>query len=58
MYLGLDLGSRNVKIALMENGQIIRRLKYDTVVFYRQYGQKKEGRLKNFLSWVAFRNDI
>lgn len=46
MYtVGLDLGSRNVKIALMEEGRVTRLQKFDTVDFYRSYGQKINGRL-------------
>lgn len=35
--LGIDLGSREVKIALMENGNIIYRDKLSTMNFYRYY---------------------
>jgi len=45
MFIGLDLGSRNVKIALMEKGRITRLLEFDTVDFYREYGRKTGGRL-------------
>jgi len=45
MYVGLDLGSRNVKIALMEKGGVYRLLKFDTVSFYREYGEKTGGQL-------------
>jgi len=45
MYIGLDLGSRNVKIALMEKDRTTRLLKFDTVNFYREYGKKTGGRL-------------
>ena len=48
---GIDLGSRSVKIAVMEstkNGQTlqIKRLdKLDTIKFYREYGRKVQGKL-------------
>lgn len=45
MNIGLDLGSRNVKIALREAGRITRLMKFDTVDFYRRYGSKTGGRL-------------
>lgn len=35
--IGIDLGSREVKIALMENGHIIDRFKLGTMAFYRDY---------------------
>lgn len=54
---GVDLGSRSVKLALMEgeergNSQerdswrILRLEKIDTIRFYREYGRKEEGKLK------------
>lgn len=35
--LGIDLGSREVKIAVMENDNIIEKLKVSTMSFYRDY---------------------
>ena len=35
--LGIDLGSREVKIALMENHNIIHTQKISTMSFYRDY---------------------
>lgn len=35
--LGIDLGSREVKIALMEDGKIINKEKFSTMSFYRDY---------------------
>lgn len=43
MYIGLDLGSRSVKIALMNEDRSYRLMKLDTIKFYREYG-KKAGR--------------
>lgn len=47
MILGMDLGSRSVKIVIMnEKKEIIEKKKYDTVKFYRNYGNKDEKGLK------------
>ncbi|WP_099189492.1 acyl-CoA dehydratase activase [Tepidibacter mesophilus] len=35
--LGIDLGSREVKITVMENNKIIKKLKVSTMSFYRDY---------------------
>ncbi|KXG77479.1 acyl-CoA dehydratase activase [Thermotalea metallivorans] len=35
--LGIDLGSRDVKIVLMENDTIVKKLKVSTVKFYKEY---------------------
>lgn len=35
--LGIDLGSREVKLVIMEDGQIIEKRKYSTMKFYREY---------------------
>jgi predicted CoA-substrate-specific enzyme activase len=35
--LGIDLGSREVKIVLIEKGEIIKKLKFSTMTFYRDY---------------------
>lgn len=40
MNIGLDLGSRNVKLALMEAGRVTRLLQFDTIAFYREYGKR------------------
>lgn len=45
MYFGLDLGSRNVKIAIMGAERPHRLLKLDTIKFYREYGKKIDGQL-------------
>ncbi|HOV80782.1 MAG TPA: acyl-CoA dehydratase activase [Bacillota bacterium] len=50
MYAGLDLGSRSVKVALMEDGIILRLQKFDTMEFYRKYGSREGGRFKVALS--------
>lgn len=48
---GVDLGSRSVKIAVMEGerpkeAQITRLERVDTIKFYREYGRKQEEKLK------------
>ena len=49
MNIGIDLGSRRVKIVLMEGRRILRARSFDTLPFYRQYGTSREGKL-----WVEF----
>ena len=56
MLIGLDLGSRNVKIALMRQGQVVHTRKYDTVDFYRQFGSKKDDKL--IIDFAALELDI
>ena len=36
--LGIDLGSRHVKLCLMRDGTIKKTAVYDTIKFYREYG--------------------
>ncbi|MDD4236944.1 MAG: acyl-CoA dehydratase activase [Desulfotomaculaceae bacterium] len=45
MFIGLDLGSRSVKLALLENDLLIRLDKFDTMRFYREHGKREGGRL-------------
>lgn len=42
---GIDLGSRSVKVAVYADGKIVDLRKYDTVRFYREYGQRVDGQL-------------
>ncbi|UCD72330.1 MAG: hypothetical protein JSW70_04875 [Syntrophobacterales bacterium] len=49
MCIGIDLGSRRVKIVLMEGSEIIRTRIFDTLLFYKRYGTITEGKL-----WVQF----
>ncbi|MDD4169144.1 MAG: acyl-CoA dehydratase activase [Desulfotomaculaceae bacterium] len=44
-YIGLDLGSRSVKIAIMSEDRTCRLQKLDTIKFYREYGAKTGGQL-------------
>lgn len=43
--LGIDLGSRRVKIVEMAGTGILQRLSFDTLSFYREYGKMSEGSL-------------
>lgn len=45
MFIGLDLGSRNVKVAIMDADRALRLQKHDTVKFYREHGRKEDGQL-------------
>jgi len=51
MICGIDLGSRSVKITLMEKGlggegpEVVRLEKLDTIEFYREYGRKRGDKL-------------
>ncbi|OPY57622.1 MAG: R-phenyllactate dehydratase activator [Pelotomaculum sp. PtaU1.Bin035] len=45
MFAGLDLGSRNVKIALMEKDGSLQLHELDTIKFYREFGKKAGGQL-------------
>ncbi len=38
MNIGIDLGSRTVKIALMEGNEIARTRSFGTLLFYKRYG--------------------
>ena len=43
--IGIDLGSRNVKIVTMHNGEITNQSIYDTVSFYRSFARMEQGKL-------------
>ena len=45
MFLGMDLGSRHVKIVLAGEREISSYFTYDTVDFYRKYGRKEGDQL-------------
>ncbi|AET70653.1 CoA-substrate-specific enzyme activase, putative [Desulfosporosinus orientis DSM 765] len=51
LICGIDLGSRNVKIALMKDNregkalEVLRLESLDTIRFYREYGRKQGGKL-------------
>jgi predicted CoA-substrate-specific enzyme activase len=48
--LGMDLGSRNVKIMEMQDHVITAQLSFDTIAFYRSYGKTGAGNLRIDLS--------
>ncbi|SHE88128.1 CoA-substrate-specific enzyme activase, putative [Desulfofundulus australicus DSM 11792] len=50
MYCGVDLGSRNVKIALMDSREELKFFKFDTITFYREHGRLEDGQLAVDLS--------
>ncbi len=39
MFCGIDLGSRNVKLVIIEEDKVVFNKIYDTVSFYKQYGK-------------------
>ncbi len=39
MKIGIDLGSRKAKFALLDGGAIVRLADYDTVTFYKRFGR-------------------
>lgn len=45
MYCGIDLGSRNVKIALMNGKNLAGLYKFNTIEFYRERGRLEDGQL-------------
>ena len=47
--IGIDLGSRNVKIVRFVAGKIAENKIYDTIKFYRHYGKNINNRLQ--LDW-------
>lgn len=45
MFIGIDLGSRNVKVAAMKEDRTLELYKFDTMKFYREHGKKEDGQL-------------
>lgn len=45
MFVGIDLGSRSVKIVCMEEMEIREMRNYDTALFYREYMRSEAGRV-------------
>ncbi len=39
MRIGIDLGSRKAKFALLEKGDIVRLTEFDTIAFYKRFGR-------------------
>lgn len=46
MQCGIDLGSRNVKLVVIDGNQIIETKLFETAQFYRQYGRRDQEGLK------------
>ncbi|WP_242939006.1 acyl-CoA dehydratase activase [Thermosyntropha lipolytica] len=55
--LGIDLGSRSVKIVQMKEGEIFKSQVYDTIWFYRRYAGKGKGALKVNVEELGFSDD-
>jgi predicted CoA-substrate-specific enzyme activase len=45
VFIGIDLGSRNVKVAAMKEDRTLELYKFDTMKFYREHGKKEDGQL-------------
>ena len=52
--IGLDLGSRNVKIVHMDNKTITELQIFDTIEFYRRFGNPGNGSLRIDLNDLGF----
>lgn len=44
--IGIDLGSRNIKIVEMQGDKLQKTLRFDTIAFYRRYGGQSKGQIK------------
>ncbi len=55
--IGIDLGSRSVKIVQMQDGAIINSKIYDTIQFYRQFTQKGDKSLSLEPEKLGFEQD-
>lgn len=55
--IGIDLGSRSVKIVKMDEDKIIHHAVFDTIKFYRTYGKIEKGQLSLDLNAVGFNAD-
>jgi (R)-2-hydroxyacyl-CoA dehydratese activating ATPase len=49
--LGIDLGSRQAKLAALDKGEVLWLRDFETIPFYRQYGKVRDGRL--YLDFAA-----
>lgn len=52
--VGIDLGSRNVKIVQMVDGKVVKKQSFDTIAFYQRFGLVGEGRLSLDLAELGF----
>lgn len=55
--LGIDLGSRSVKMVQMQNGEIVKSEVYDTIDFYRRYAGMGERGLRVDIRELGFIED-
>jgi (R)-2-hydroxyacyl-CoA dehydratese activating ATPase len=55
--IGLDLGSRSIKIVQMDSDEITGARMYDTIAFYRRHGTQGTGKLKIDLVGLGFDNE-
>ncbi len=55
--IGIDLGSRSIKIVQMNDKDIIHHAVYDTIRFYRKYGSAGKSGLKLNLAELGFASD-
>jgi (R)-2-hydroxyacyl-CoA dehydratese activating ATPase len=53
--IGLDLGSRNVKIVQMNGDELIATRSFDTIAFYRRFASQGQGKLKLDFDSLGFR---
>jgi predicted CoA-substrate-specific enzyme activase len=44
LFVGIDLGSRSIKIAVLKKDRVLDLQKFDTMKFYREYGKIENGR--------------
>ena len=58
MLWGIDLGSRNVKIALMRDDQTFSFYKFDTISFYKKHGRMKNGQLSVDFSCLGLDTEV
>lgn len=56
--LGIDLGSREVKIVLMDKNTIIHKQKISTMTFYKNYCLYKNGKLEVDIKNLGFSEDV
>ncbi|EGD47920.1 CoA-substrate-specific enzyme activase [Ruminiclostridium papyrosolvens DSM 2782] len=56
--LGIDLGSREVKIVLMDKNSIIHKQKISTMTFYKNYCLYKNGKLEVDIKNLGFSEDV
>ncbi len=55
--IGIDLGSRKVKIVQMVEDQVVKKEMFDTIEFYRRFGLVGQGRLRLDLEELGFESE-